>query len=67
LVLFTVAKDQAKSTPRATNVKAENFWTVGIIIISCFMGRIHVRAEPEITDIEARVSMGDVRELLSSN
>jgi hypothetical protein len=67
LVIFVVVrKNQDISAPKVTNIKVLSFWSRGIIIISCFNGRIHVRADPEITDIEARSSIGDVRELLSS-
>jgi len=35
-------------------------------IISCFRGATHKIEAPEMTDIDANTSMGDVRDFLSS-
>jgi hypothetical protein len=58
--------NQASIAPEPTSNKGINFWYIGIDIISCFIGAIHMIKAPEIIDIEAKVNMGEVRDLLSS-
>lgn len=57
---------QAIIAPVATKTKGVYFSHRWIIIISCFKGATQAIREPEITDIDAKISIGDVRELLSS-
>jgi hypothetical protein len=57
---------QASIAPVVTKTRGVYFSHKWIIIISCFRGATHAIRDPEITDIEASINIGDVKELLSS-
>jgi hypothetical protein len=63
---LVVEINQARVAPSTTRIKGISFWYRGIDIISCFKGATHMIIAPEITDIEARVNIGEVSGLLSS-
>jgi hypothetical protein len=57
---------QASMAPRMTKFNGIIFCEKVITIISCFIGAVHIIADPEKIDMDAKVSIGKVKGSLSS-